>query len=45
MICFKFPAYTFDKIDLLTLDEVIELYTSAMWLSEQEQKSVKSPKV
>ena len=44
MICNKFPAYTFELINNLTLDEVIELYTSAMWLSEQEQKSLKSNK-
>ena len=35
----KFPAYTFEMIDSLSLSRVNEIYASCQWLSDQEKKA------
>jgi len=40
VICKTFPAYTFEAVDKLPLQRVIEIYTSAEWLAEEEKKLV-----
>ena len=39
VICSRFPAYRFEDVDRLDLDELMELYASALWLAEQESKA------
>ena len=40
VICKTFPAYTFEMVDRMPLDRVIEIYSSAEWLAEEEKKLV-----
>ena len=40
VICRTFPAYTFEMVDRLPLERVIEIYASAEWLAEEEKKLV-----
>jgi len=40
VICKTFPAYTFDAVDSLPMDRVIEIYASAEWLSDEEKKHI-----
>jgi hypothetical protein len=42
VICKTFPAYTFDAVDLLPMDRVIEIYSSAEWLAEAEKQQIES---
>ena len=39
-----FPAYTFDILDNLPMENVIKLYATALWICEEEEKAVKSKK-
>ena len=41
VICKTFPAYTFEIVDCLSLHRVIEIYTSAEWIAEEEKRLVK----
>lgn len=41
IIAGRFTAYTFAEIDQLDFDELMDLYGSALWLGEQEAKSIK----
>jgi len=40
VICKTFPAYTFKMIDQMSLQSVIEIYTSAEWMAEEEKRLV-----
>lgn len=40
MIASRFPAYTFTQIDGLDFDDLVEHYGAALWLGEQETKSL-----
>jgi len=40
VICKTFPAYTFEMVDRLPLHRVIEIYTSAEWMAEEEKRLV-----
>ena len=40
----KFPAYTFEMIDSLSLSRVNEIYASCQWLSDQEKKAIDEAK-
>ena len=40
VICKTFPAYTFEMVDRLSLERVIEIYTSAEWMAEEEKRLV-----
>ena len=40
VICKTFPAYTFEMVDRMPLQRVIEIYSSAEWLAEEEKKLV-----
>ncbi len=40
VICKTFPAYTFEMIDKMPLDRVIEIYSSAEWMAEEEKRLV-----
>ncbi|MDP8238622.1 MAG: hypothetical protein P9X24_06000 [Candidatus Hatepunaea meridiana] len=40
VICKTFPGYTFETVDRLPLERVIEIYTSAEWLAEEEKKMI-----
>ena len=40
VICKTFPAYTFEAVDRLPLQRVIEIYASAEWLAEEEKRLV-----
>jgi hypothetical protein len=37
-----FPAYTFEMLDKLPMERVIELYATAVWVGEEEEKLIKS---
>lgn len=39
-ICKTFPGYTFEALDRLPMDRVMEIYASAEWLAEEEKKSL-----
>jgi len=39
-ICKTFPGYTFETLDGLPMDRVMEIYASAEWLAEQEKQAV-----
>ncbi len=41
VICKTFPAYTFEMIDQMSLQKVIEIYTTAEWMAEEERKAIK----
>jgi hypothetical protein len=41
VVASRFSAYSFIDIDRLLMDDLIELYTSALWLAEEEAKAVK----
>jgi len=40
VICKTFPAYTFEMVDRLSLERVVEIYTSAEWMAEEEKRLV-----
>ncbi|MDP8239289.1 MAG: hypothetical protein P9X24_09385 [Candidatus Hatepunaea meridiana] len=40
VICKTFPGYTFEMINKLPLNQVIEIYASAEWLAEEEKKMI-----
>jgi hypothetical protein len=40
VICKTFPAYTFEMVDGLPIQRVIEIYTSAEWMAEEEKRLV-----
>ena len=40
----KFPAYTFETVDSLSLSRVMEIYASCQWLSDQEKKATQEAK-
>ena len=37
-----FPAYTFEVLDRLSMERVIEMYSTALWISVEEEKSAKT---
>ena len=37
-----FPAYTFDMLDRMPMECVIQLYATAVWVGEEEEKLIKS---
>jgi len=39
-ICKTFPGYTFETLDHLPMDRVMEIYAAAEWLAEEEKKQV-----
>jgi len=41
VICQRFQAYRFEDVDRLTMSQLMEHYSAAMWLSEEEAKAVK----
>ena len=41
VIAARFSAYTFQLIDSLAFDEVMKLYVSAQWLSDEEVNQTK----
>ncbi|MDP8238939.1 MAG: hypothetical protein P9X24_07605 [Candidatus Hatepunaea meridiana] len=40
VICKSFPGYTFETVDRLPLERVVEIYASAEWLAEEEKKMI-----
>lgn len=40
----KFPAYTFEMVDKLSLSRVMELYASVQWISMEEKKAIDDAK-
>ena len=44
VICKWFPGYRFADLDNMSFERVIELYSGAEWLAEQEAKAVESSK-
>ena len=40
VICKTFSAYTFDIVDRMPMTRVIEIYSSAEWLAEEEKKLI-----
>ena len=44
LICHSFGAYDFDKVDGLCADAFAEVAGSALWLKDEEAKSMKNVK-
>gem|GEM_PF-1254983 len=45
VICKIFKGYSFETVDRLSMERVIELYASAEWLSEEERRQLpKTPR-
>ena len=44
VIAARFPAYTFEMLDRLLLDDLVEMYASALWLAEEEGKAANKGK-
>ena len=42
VIAKTFAAYTFADVDAFDMDDLVDVYTAAQWLGEQEAKQVKS---
>jgi len=40
VICKTFPAYTFEMVDALPMERVVEIYSSAEWIAEEEKRLV-----
>jgi len=40
VICKTFPAYTFEMIDGMSLERVVEIYSSAEWMAEEEKRLI-----
>jgi len=40
----KFPAYTFEMVDTMSLSKVHEVYASVEWLSNEEKKAINQAK-
>ena len=40
VICKTFPGYTFESLDRLSMERVMEIYASAEWLAEEEKKLI-----
>ena len=37
-----FPAYTFEMLDRMPMERVVQLYATAVWVGEEEEKLIKS---
>jgi len=37
-----FQAYTFEALDQLPMERVVQLYATAVWVGEEEEKLIKS---
>ncbi|MBC8204964.1 MAG: hypothetical protein H8E87_05585 [FCB group bacterium] len=37
-----FPAYTFEMLDQMPMEQVVQLYATAVWVGEEEEKLIKS---
>ena len=37
-----FPAYTFEMLDQMPMERVVQLYATAVWVSEEEERLIKS---
>ena len=37
-----FPAYTFEALDQMPMERVVQLYATAVWVGEEEEKLIKS---
>ena len=37
-----FPAYTFEMLDQIPMERVVQLYATAVWVGEEEEKLIKS---
>ncbi len=37
-----FPAYTFEMLDRMPMERVVQLYATAVWVAEEEKKWVKT---
>ena len=41
VICSRFGGYTFEVVDGLPLDRMIDIYTAAEWFADQESKALR----
>lgn len=37
-----FPAYTFEMVNQMPMEQVVKLYATAVWVAEEEEKLIKS---
>ena len=37
-----FPAYTFEMLDRMPMEQVVKMYATAVWVAEEEEKLIKS---
>ena len=37
-----FPAYTFEMLDQMPMEQVVKLYATAVWVGEEEERLIKS---
>ena len=37
-----FPAYTFELLNQMPMEQVVKLYATAVWAGEEEEKLIKS---
>jgi len=40
-ICYRFGGYTFEMLDDLDLNKILEIYSSVEWLADEERKAMK----
>ena len=37
-----FPAYTFEMLNQMPMERVVQLYATAVWVGEEEKKLIKN---